>query len=188
MSALRRAFTAALLAVFPIACGGGGSSPGTEKSTIVPCDQGTPSFDVWRAVFFTNGATRITASVDTVSADSAAEFRLVVACDDKVVLNTIAGAPCSDPPPAHGGGSPECPLGTIDVADLPVGQVECLAEVTSTQPLHIGVGNCADPTHADYELFLRLDVADLALDLVADDCRDTFSCLQRQFGIDVRNP
>ena len=188
MTNLRGALAFLLLAAWLAACGGGGSSPGTEKSTIVPCNQGTPAFDVWRAVFFTNGATRITASVDTVSADSAAEFRLVVACDDKVVLNTIAGAACSDPPPAHGGGSPECPLGTIDVADLPVGQVECLAEVGSTQSLHIGVGNCADPTHADYKLVLRLDLADLALDLVADDCRDTFSCLQRQFGIDVRNP
>jgi hypothetical protein len=32
---------------------------------------------------------------------------------------------------------------------------------------------------------MRIDTAALALDLVADDCRDDESCLESTFGIDV---
>ena len=165
----------------------GGSSPGLVGDSIEPCDQGEPAFDVWRANFDPTGKQQIVASVDTVQESTAAEFRLVVACNGEVVVNTTSGAPCDDPPPPRGSGNPQCPLATIDVEDLGTGRVECLAEIASTESLDIGVGLCADPAIAEYSLILRIDGVDLALDLVADNCRDDSSCLERQFGIDVED-
>jgi hypothetical protein len=176
---------AALAFVFLQGCGG--SSPGLEGQSIVPCDQGDPSFDVWRANFDPTGRHEVLVSVDTKNDATAAEFRLVVACNEKVVVNTTRGAPCSNTPPHTGVSLPECPIATFDLAPLGTGRIECLAEITSTESLHIGVGDCADKAKADYEIIMRIDGVDLALDVVADDCRDEFSCLERQFGIDVPN-
>ena len=171
------------LALTLAACGGG--SAGLVDGTIIPCNQGDPSFDVWRADFDPTGKQQIIVSVDTIKESTSAEFRLVVACDGDVVVNTTGGAACNDPPPPRGSGNPQCPFATIDVADLGTGRVECLAEITTTEPLEIGAGLCADPAVAEYDLVMRIDNLDLALDLAADDCRDDFSCLERQFGIDV---
>lgn len=168
-------------------CGGsGGSAVGTVEGSIVPCDQGEAAFDVWRADFDPSGKVQIAASMDTRDAATAAEFRLVIACDGEVVVDTTRGINCSFPPPSKSGqGTPECPFDTIDVADLGSGRVECLAEITTTEPLDIGVGRCADPAIAKYKFRMQIDSRPLALDLVADDCRDESSCLEKQFGIDV---
>ena len=173
------------LALLPFLAACGGTSPGLVGDSLEPCDQGEPAFDVWRADFDPTGKQQIIASVDTIKENTAAEFRLVVACNGEVVVDTTRGAPCDDPPPAAGSGNPECPLATIDVEDLGTGRVECLAEIASTESLGIGVGLCADPAIAEYNLILRIDNVDLALDLVADNCRDSSSCLEEQFGIDV---
>jgi hypothetical protein len=178
-----------VVTVLSLGCGGSSNGPiGTVDGTIVPCDQGEPSFDVWRADFDPSGAAQIVASIDTRDDTTTAELRLVIACNGEVVLDTIGGIDCSFTPPAkRDGGKPQCPLGKIQVAALGTARVECLAEITSTEPLDIGVGRCADPAIAKYTFRMTLDDRALALDLAADDCRDASSCLERQFGIDVNS-
>jgi hypothetical protein len=173
--------------LFVLGCGGDSSTPvGTVEGSIIPCNEGDASFDVWRADFDPTGKQTIFAGIDTLDGSTTAEFRLVVACDGEVVVDTTRGAACRNPPPPKNDGNPECPFDTIDVADLGGGpRIECLAEVTTTEPLDIGVGRCADPARADYTLRLQADTRALALGLVADDCRDDESCLEKQFGIDV---
>jgi hypothetical protein len=174
--------------LFALGCGGSSDGPiGTVEGSIVPCNQGDASFDVWRADFDPTGKSQIAVSVDTRDGASAAEFRLVVACEDEVVVDTIDGAACSSTPPSQPDqGRPQCPFEIIEIADLPdVPRIECLAEITSTEPLDIGIGRCADPAEAKYSLRMNTDDRPLALDLVADDCRDDSSCLEKQFGIDV---
>jgi hypothetical protein len=177
--------------LFGLGCGGVSTSNddpiGTVEGSIIPCNQGQPSFDVWRADFDSAGRTRIAVTVDTRDGTSASEFRLVVACQGEVVVDTIDGAACSHTPPSNPGeGPPECPFEIIDIDDIPASpRVECLAEITSTEPLDVGVGRCANPAEAKYTLLMVSDDRPLALDLVADDCRDDESCLEKQFGIDV---
>jgi len=170
------------------ACGGGGGDGpiGSVDQSIRPCHEGRAAFDVWRADFSPNGRQRISAAVDTLRGGTAAEFRLVVACQGEIVAEATDGIACSDPvPPRDPGDSPECAAVDIDVADIPNNQrIECLVEVGTTQPLRIGEGNCVDPAVADYRLLMKIDTASLALDLVADDCRATSSCLREMFGID----
>jgi hypothetical protein len=182
----------ALLATFlAVGCGGvnsGNDDPiGSVEGSIIPCNQGQASFDVWRADFDPTGRTQIAVGVDTRDGTTAAEFRLVVACQGEVVVETTDGAECSSTPPAKSdGGRPECPFDVIQIADIPDSpRIECLAEITSTEPLDIGVGRCADAAEAKYILRMVTDDRPLALDLVADDCRDDDSCLEKQFGIDV---
>lgn len=170
------------------ACAGGDDGVvGSEDQAIVPCNSGRPAFDVWRADFAPNGRQRITATVDTLDASTAAEFRLVLACQGEVVAEAIGGLACREPPPKRAGanGSPECPLIEVAVADIDFdSRIECLAEVTTTEPLDIGSGACADAARADYRILMTIDSSPLALDLVADDCRDDESCLQSMFGIE----
>jgi hypothetical protein len=54
--------------------------------------------------------------------------------------------------------------------------------VTTTPPLDIGVGVCADPAVAEYEIRMTIDGQDLALDLAANDCRADESCLEEILG------
>jgi hypothetical protein len=170
-----------------VSCGGGGDGPiGSQDQSIVPCNRGLPSFDVWRADFAPNGRQFITATVDTRNSSTATEFRLVLACQGEVVAEAIDGIACSNPPPQISDGpAPVCPLIQVDVTDIDFsGRIECLAEITSTQPLDIGTGGCADPQVADYRIVMKIDTASLDLALVADDCRDEESCLESMFGID----
>jgi len=168
------------------ACGSGGGSPGTQDQSIVPCNQGQPAFDVWRAEFNPLGRQTITATVDTRDRSTASETRLVVACQGEVLIDTIGGRVCSKQPPSKPGDPiPECPLASIRVSDIDFSnRIECLAEVTTTEPLDIGVGVCADPAVADYEIRLTIDGQGLALDLEADNCRADESCLEEMFGIE----
>jgi hypothetical protein len=177
----RLAFTLVLIAAGGWGCGDG-TAPGTEEGSIEPCNQGEPSFDVWRADFAPNGRRTLLARVDTRDSAHASGFRLVVACDGEVVIDTTDGQECSDTPP--GGG--QCPLDAVDLGDLALQpRVECLAEVGPTEPLGLGDGDCADDARADYALRLTIDSAGLALDLVSHNCRAPRSCLQDDFDIDV---
>lgn len=136
-------------------------------------------------------------SVDTVNAASAAEFRLTVACQGTVVAETTGtspagtGMPCSFPPPSNGTSdtTPLCPSVMLYLSDFGFSDLRrlgCLIEIGPTQPLGIGVGMCADPTHADYRLTVTLDnIAPFSLILAAHNCRAPESCLQDVFGIDV---
>ncbi len=169
-----------------LGCGSDGP-PGIESAAVRPCDEGQPSFDVWRANFAPNERTRITAQVDTRSGSTAAEFRLVVACQGEIVAEEIDGRLCShEAPQRRAGDEPECPAVVIDVDDLDFdgGFIECFAEIGTTESLGIGTGGCADSATAEYEIFMAIDGSGLALDLVADDCRDRDSCLESMFGID----
>jgi len=162
---------------------GNDKAPGTEEGSIRPCNDGQPAFDVWRADFAPNGRTTITAQVDTSSSATAAEFRLTLDCQGKIVATAIDGRACSDDPPKIAeGNDPECPLITIAVDDLDFandtdGRIECFAEIGVTEALEIGTGGCADPATADYRLRMQIDAAALALDLVDNDCRDDKTCL-----------
>jgi hypothetical protein len=163
------------------ACGDS-NAPGTVGSSIEPCDQGEPSFDVWRADFAPNGRRTLLARVDTIDSAHASGFRLVVACEGQVVIDTTDGQECSEPPP---NGS-ECPLDAVDLGELSeLPRVECLAEVGTAEALGLEAGDCADPARADYDLRLTIDSVGLALDLAADNCRAPRSCLQDEFDIDV---
>src|SRR5690606_31246618 len=86
MKPISRRFVVLLLAI--LGCGSD-SPPGAETGAVRPCDEGQPSFDVWRAEFAPNQRTRITAQVDTRSSSTAAEFRLVVACQGEIVAEAI---------------------------------------------------------------------------------------------------
>lgn len=170
-----------------LGCGGSDGPPGAENDAVRPCNQGQPSFDVWRANFAPNGRMRITAQVDTRSDSTAAEFRLVVACEGEIVAEEIGGRLCShDPPQRRDGDEPECPAVVIDVEDIDFdgGFIECFAEIGTTASLDIGTGDCADAAVAEYDIFMSIDGSGLALDLVADDCRDRDSCLESMFGIE----
>ena len=186
-----RTRVALLATLLAFGCGGvnsGDDDPiGAVEGSIIPCDQGQASFDIWRADFDRAGRTQIVVAVDTRDGATASEFRLVVACEGEVLVNTTDGAACSHTPPSKSDqGEPECPFDVIDIADIPdAPRIECLAEITSTEPLDIGVGRCADAAEAKYTLRMVTDDNALALDLVADDCRDDDSCLEKQFGIDV---
>ena len=69
-----------------IACGSSdGSAPGTVDSAVQPCNEGLPAFDVWRANFAPNMRRVITASANTRSSNTAAELRLVLACQGEIV-------------------------------------------------------------------------------------------------------
>ncbi len=169
-------------------CGGGNGPPLVPTGAIQPCDEGEPSFDVWEANFNPNGRQVLLATVNTVNDDTASEFRLVVACNGKVVIDTLNGVNCAFPPPALSQGTPRCPLATVDVNTIPPpGQIQCLAEIGPTQPLGVGIGACADPAIARYEIAMKIDNAFLALALVAHNCRAQSSCLEERFGIDVGN-
>jgi len=185
---MRRALILLLVMILELAgCGGGGEDVvGSVEQSIRPCNDGRAAFDVWRADFSPNGRQRISAAVDTLNGATAAEFRLVVACQGEVVAEATSGIPCSEAvPPRDPGDAPECPAVEIDVADIENTQrIECLAEITTTEPLRIGAGDCVDPAVAEYRLLMKIDTASLALDLVADDCRATSSCLNTMFGID----
>jgi hypothetical protein len=191
LHSISRARVALLAAFLAMGCGGvnsGDDDPiGSVEGSIIPCNQGEASFDVWRADFDRADRMQIAVGVDTRDGTTAAEFRLVVACEGEVLVNTTGGAQCSHTPPSKSGqGEPECPFEVIDIADIPdAPRIECLAEITSTEALDIGVGRCADPAEAKYTLRMVTDDRPLALDLVADDCRDDKSCLEKQFGIDV---
>jgi hypothetical protein len=139
---------------------------------------------VWRADFNPLGRLTITATVDTVDRSTASEFRLVVACEAEIVFDTIGGRSCSKQPPSRPGEPiPECPFASIAVSAIDFSnRIECLAEVTTTQPLDIGVGVCADPAVAEYEIRMTIDGQDLALDLAANDCRADESCLEEILG------
>jgi hypothetical protein len=174
-------FALALLATTGWGCGDS-TAPGSEEASIEPCNQGQPSFDVWRADFAPNGRRSLVARVDTRDGAFASGFRLVVACEGEVVIETTDGQECSETPP--GGG--QCPLDEADLGDLAdLPRVECLAEVGPTQPLGLDAGDCADPGRADYTLRMTIDRAALALDRVAHNCRAPESCLQDDFDIDV---
>lgn len=179
---------ALLLALLLAALGCGSDSPaGTESGAVRPCDDGLPSFDVWRADFAPNEQTRITAQVNTRSGETAAEFRLVVACQGEIVADEIGGTPCTHTPPRRrDGATPECPFIEIDVDDLDFdgGFIECLAEIGATASLDIGTGGCTDSTTAEYDIFMTIGGLGLALDLAADDCRHSDSCLESMFGLE----
>ncbi len=168
---------------------GDDGAPGSVDGTVRPCNQGQPSFDVWRANFAPNGRTLITAEVNTRKSSTAAELRLTLACQGEIVASEISGRPCSDPPPQiEPGDTPECPLIMIDVGDLDFdddsdGRIDCLAEIGTTQSLDIGTGGCTDPALADYRLRMTIDTAALALDLDANDCRAPESCLESRYGL-----
>lgn len=177
--------------VMVVGCGGDDSAPGTVEGTVRPCNQGQPAFDVWRADFAPNERMQITAQVDTLHAETAAEFRLTLACQGEIVADEIDGRPCThQPPQRRDGDTPECPFISIDVDDLDFGdddddgRIECLAEIGTTESLNVGTGGCTDAAAADYRLRMQIDSAALALDLVADDCRDRDSCLESMFGIE----
>jgi hypothetical protein len=167
--------------------GGGGNAPATVGQSILPCDDGLPSFDVWQVNFRPDGRTQLVLSVDTIGPVYASEFRLTFACQGVVVFSTIQGAACTFPPPSNGSGeTPQCPFESMPLGDLAnLARVGCLAEIVPTQPLDIGVGACADPSRADYKLRVTLDDQPLSLVLVAHNCRTDESCLQANFGINV---
>lgn len=165
-----------------VACGSDGPV-GAVNGAVRPCNQGQPAFDVWRANFAPNQRTRIIASVDTRNSATAAEFRLVLACDGEIVDETIRGRFCThEMPQRRDGRTPECPYIEVDIDDLDfdptAGFLECFAEIGTTESLDVGTGGCADPAQAEYQLVMRIDDAALALDLVADDCRDDEGCLE----------
>jgi hypothetical protein len=81
---------------------GGGGGIGSEEQTIQPCNEGRPSFDIWRADFAPQGRQFITATLDTLDRATAAEFRLVLACQGEVVGEAIAGIACSEQAPSNG--------------------------------------------------------------------------------------
>jgi hypothetical protein len=176
-----------IAAAFIGGCGGSDAPIGTVEQNVSPCEQGLPAFDVWRADFAPNVRQTISGFVDTRDDGTAAEFRLTVACEGKVVAETISGVLCTyDAPKVKDGPDPECPSFSIDVDDIDFnGRIECLAEIGTTESLRIGTGGCADPEIARYGLRMSVGTDPLALDLVADDCRDRDSCLEADFGIDV---
>ncbi len=188
---MRISYWAVLPLLVVLGCGGDDSAPGTVEGEVRPCNQGEPSFDVWRADFAPNGRTQISAQVDTLDSATAAEFRLVVACQGEIVEEEIDGRVCTHQPPQRGpGDTPECPLILIDVEDLdfddddPDGRIECLVEIGTTESLDIGTGGCTDAAAAGYRLRMQIDAAALALDVAADDCRDEESCLESMFGLE----
>lgn len=170
------------------AVGCGSDTPiGTVNGTIMPCNQARPSFDVWRAHFAPNDREVITARVDTRSEATAAEFRLVVACQGEIVAEEIGGSACTYTPPRRGTGrTPECAYIEIEIDDLDFdgGFIECFAEIGTTQSLGVGTGACADAEVAEYSFRMTMDFDALALDLVADDCRAEESCLESMFGLE----
>lgn len=180
-------------ALSPLACSSGGSSDNTGPVTggMKPCAT-APLFDVWSTVVNPAGRNDLTVTVDTVNAGHAAEFRLTVACQG-VMLDgspTIAGMPCSFPPPPNADGAlPECPR--LEVADSGLGglaRARCLFEVVPTEPLGIGNGLCADPGDqgiGQYRLNATVGGAKLTLTQIADDCSAAESCLATYFGINV---
>ncbi len=172
-----------------IACSSGDdSAPGTAEGDVQPCNDGTPAFDVWRANFAPNDRRRVTAQVNTRSSATAAEFRLVLGCEDEIVADVIGGSVCShDPPQIEEGDKPECPFVALDVDDIGIGSdgfIECFAEIGITEALDIGTGGCANPDIAEYRLRMEIDNTAIALDLVADNCRDEDSCLESMFGFE----
>ncbi len=179
-----------IVLLLPIACGSSdGSAPGTADSAVQPCNEGLPAFDVWRANFAPNMRRVITASANTRSSNTAAELRLVLACQGEIVAEAIDGALCSyDPPQVKDGDRPECPVIQIDVDDIGIGGngfIECYAEIGITEALDIGTGGCADPAIAEYSLRMGIDGTAIALDQVADNCRDSESCLGSMFGFEL---
>ena len=183
----------ALLATFlALGCGGvnsGNDDPiGSVEGSIIPCNQGEASFDVWRADFDPTGRTQIAVGVDTRDGTSAAEFRLVVACEGEVVVDTIDGAQCSHTPPSKSDqGHPECPFDVINIADdIPASpRIECLAEITSTEPLDIGVGRCANAPRRSTRYAWSPTTARSPSIWSPTTAATTTSCLEKQFGIDV---
>jgi len=187
-SLTRLALGAALAAAALLAaCGGSAPTPTNVTASIEPCNQGLPAFDVWNANFEPSGRSQLIVAVDTTNAEFASEYRLTVACNGAVVAATFSGQPCQFPPPSASGETPQCPLASVDLSSFAnLSRVGCLAEVVPTQPLLVGVGECADPTRADYQLRVTLDnTAALTLTLDARDCRAPESCLHDQFGIDT---
>jgi hypothetical protein len=180
-TAIRSIAALCLSAVLYVGCGDS-RAPGTVEQSIEPCNQGEPSFDVWMADFAPQGRRQLFANVDTRDSAYASGFRLVVACQGEVLIDTIRGAPCDFPPP----GVDECPSAAVDLGDLAdLPRVECLAEIGPTQPLDVGDSQCANPERADYTFRMTVDNVGLALDFLEDNCRAPQSCLQDEFDIDV---
>ena len=168
-----------------VACGGSGSAPATQEGVIVPCNDGQAASDVWQIDFDPKDRAELLISVDTKDVATAAEYRLIVVCNDEVEIDTFEGQACSNPPPSLTGGVPSCPLERLQVADIDfTDRIVCQIEITPTEPLGVGDGGCADAGMAEYKLRATIDGIGLGLDLLEDDCRTSSSCLEDLFDVE----
>lgn len=179
-----------------LACSSGGSSSNSGPAVggnepCAPSDGTDPRFDVWDVNFQPGGRNTMRVTVDTTTADRAAEFRLTVACQGTVLADgvTIGGMPCSFPPPSSTPGvTPECPEVTFGPLPNNLGalsRVQCLFEIVPTEALGIGTGLCADPGRSQYRLTVTVGSDQLPLSQEADNCQAPESCLSTFFGVNL---